>query len=48
MSIYISLSTVAIPVNYTKEFRKVLDSTTYFEWCDCNIGRITGRCSVVT
>jgi len=45
---HISLFTVAIPVNYTSEFREFLEATTYFGWCDCNLGRITGRCSVVT
>jgi len=30
MSVYISLFTVAVPVNYTSEFRKLFDVTTYY------------------
>jgi hypothetical protein len=45
---YISLLTAAIPVNYTSEFREVLEAAVYFGWCDSNLGRIAGRCSVVT
>jgi hypothetical protein len=29
MSLYISLFTVAIPVNYTKEFREIFEVTSY-------------------
>jgi hypothetical protein len=39
---------VAISVNSTRKFRDVFEATTYFGGCDCNIGWITGRCSVVT
>jgi len=37
MSVYISLFTVEIPVNYTGEFRKLFEATTYISEFEENL-----------